>query len=59
MVTALGGGLMQGALEKIERGGDLAEEFFLAELKGLTERVAHKCAYIHAHFMQRCACACK
>jgi hypothetical protein len=48
VIAALGGSFVQGALEEVQGGGDLAVELFLAEVEECGV-LAHKCAYIYAH----------
>jgi hypothetical protein len=49
VVAALGGILVEGALEEVQGVLDLAFELFLAELEDFT-LLAHEYAYIYAYF---------
>jgi hypothetical protein len=49
VIAALGGILVEGALEEVQGVGDLAFELFLTELEHFTW-LAHKYAYIYAYF---------
>jgi hypothetical protein len=49
VVAALGGVFMEGALEEVQGGGDLALELFFAEEEELM-LFAHTSAYLYAHF---------
>jgi hypothetical protein len=49
VVAALGGIFVEGALEEVEGGVNLALELFLAELENLVW-IAHRYAYIYAYF---------
>ena len=49
MITALGGGFVEGALEQIQGGVDLTGELIFSEQEGIA-LFAHVNAYIYAHF---------
>ena len=52
MIAPLRRILVQRSLKEFEAWMDLAKELFLAELKSFALLIAHKNAYIYAHYYQ-------